>query len=46
MSLGWRLNRVQGPAALELRLEATRREEANDNADPMHGIGSRLIARF
>ena len=45
-SLGWRLNRVQGPAALELRLEATRREETNDNADPMHGIGSRLIARF
>ena len=45
-SLGWRLNRVQGPAALELRLEATRREETNDSEDPVHGIGSRLTARF
>ena len=44
-SLGWRLNRIQGPAALELRLEATRREETNDNADPVHGIGFRLTAR-
>ena len=45
-SLGWRLNRVQGPAALELRLEATRREETNDNEDPVHGIGFRLTGRF
>ena len=34
-SLGWRLGLAQGgPTALELPLEATRREDANDNDDP------------
>ena len=47
MSLGWRLDMAGGGAnSLELRLEATRREESNDSEDPVHGIGSRLIARF
>ena len=46
MSLGWRLDMDgAGSNALELRLEATQREEANDNADPVHGIGFRLTAR-
>ena len=46
-SLGWRLNRAQaGANALELHLEATRREHANENADPEHGIGFRVTARW
>ena len=46
MSLGWRLDMDgAGSNALELSLEATRREETNDNADPVHGIGFRLTAR-
>ena len=46
-SLGWRLNLSQGgPTALELRLEATRRETANDNEDPEHGVGLKLTARW
>ena len=46
-TLGWRLGLVQGgPTALELRLEATRRESANDTADPEHGTGFRLTARW
>ena len=45
-SLGWRLGLAQtGPTALELRLEATRREHVNDNA-PEHGIGFRVTARW
>ena len=44
-SLGWRLGLAQsGPAALELRLDGTRRESVNDN-DPVHGIAVRLTAR-
>ena len=46
-SLGWRLGLAQtGPTALELRLQATRSEAANDNTDPEHGIGLRLTARW
>ena len=48
-SLGWRLNMAGDGADLlvmELRLEASRREHANDNADPEHAIGMRLTARF
>ena len=47
-SLGWRLGLAQrGPASVELKLEATRRESANDNADvpPVHEAGFRLTAR-
>ena len=47
MSLGWRLNMDRrGASSLELRLEATRRESANDNAEAENGIGFRLIARW
>ena len=43
----WRLNLVQsGANALELRLEASRRESANDNAEAENGIGFRLTARW
>ena len=46
-TLGWRLGLEQsGPNALELRLEATRREAANDDTDPEHGIGLRLSVRW
>ena len=46
-TLGWRLDRAQdGPGALELALEASRREAANDNADPEHAIGFRVTARW
>ena len=49
-SLGWRLGLAQsGANALELKLEATRREFADDPADdraPEHGIGVRLTARW
>ena len=46
-SLGWRLTRAgSGPGSLELSLEAQRRESANDNTPPEHGIGFRLTARF
>ena len=45
-SLGWRLGLAQGgPTSLELRLEATRRESANDDA-PEHGVGFRVTARW
>ena len=45
--LGWRLNLARGrPAALELRLEASRRESAGDNVEPEHGAGLRLTARW
>ena len=47
MSLAWRLNMASGgPNSLGLRLEATRREHANDDADPEHGFGLRLTARW
>ena len=40
-SLGWRLGLARsGAESLELRLEASRREDDND-ADPEHGIGAR-----
>ena len=46
LSLGWRLGLAKkGPTSLELKLEATRREPANDNA-PEHGIGFRVTARW
>ena len=46
MSLGWRLGLARsGPASLELRLDGTRRESANDN-DPVHGVALRLNARW
>ena len=47
-SLAWRLKRdMRGDAgSLELSLEATRRESANDNTRPEHGIGFRMTARW
>ena len=46
-SLGWRLRRDgSGPGSLELSLEARRRESANEDTPPEHGIGFRLSARF
>ena len=46
-SLGWRLTRAgSAPGSLELSIDATRREGANDNGAPEHGIGARLTARF
>ena len=46
-SLGWRLTRTgSGPGSLELSVEARRRESANDDVPPEHGIGFRLTARF
>lgn len=45
-SLGWRFGLARGgPAARELRLEATRREPANDHVEAEHGIGLRATAR-
>ena len=45
--LGWRLTRTgSGPGSLELSVEATRRESANDDVPPEHGVGFRLTARF
>ena len=48
-ALGWRLGLAQGgPTALELKLEATRREPAgaNDNAEAVNGIQARVTARW
>ena len=46
-SLGWRLRRDgSGPGSLELSLEAQRRESANDNTPPEHGIGLAVTARW
>ena len=48
-SLGWRLAReARYGGALELSMEARRRESANDNADapPVHEVGVRLTSRF
>ena len=45
--LGWRLMRAgAGPGSLELSLEATRRESANDNTGAEHGIGVRFSLRW
>ena len=46
---GWRLNLVQsGTNALELKIEATRRERtgANDNTDTDHGVRFGIEARW
>ena len=48
-SIGWRL--VRGGGSLgggspELAVEARRRESANDDALPEHGVGLRLTARW
>ena len=46
-TLGWRLGLAQSDkTALELSLEATRREPANDNGAPQHGAGFRITARW
>ncbi len=46
-TVGWRLGISQGgPAALEFGLEASRREHAGEHADPEHGIGFRVNARW
>ena len=46
-SLGWRLTRSgSGPGSLELSLEARRRESANDDVAPEHGIGFKVTGRF
>ena len=45
--LGWRLNPSGGDrSSFELRLDATRREAANDDAGPEHGLQLRLNARW
>ena len=51
--LGWRLSRGAGAGPLDLSLEATRREVANDNSagggagvEPEHTVGLRIEARF
>ena len=46
-SLGWRIvNAGAGTGSLELTLEATRRETANQDTPPEHGVGLRLTARW
>ena len=46
-SLGWRLTRFgSGPGSLEFSLEARRRESANDDVRPEHGIGFRVTATW
>ena len=48
-SLAWRLvrDRRRGDiGSLEFSLEATRRESANDDAEPEHGVGFQLGARW
>ena len=45
--LGWRLtSALAGDPGFEIGLDATRRESANDNAPPEHGIGVRMTARW
>ena len=44
--LGWRLNPSGGNSSFELRLDATRREAANDDAEPEHGFQLRLNMRW
>ena len=45
--LGWRLGLgSSGGTSFELGLEATRRESANDNADPEHTVGLRIGSRW
>ena len=46
-SLGWRLTRAgSGAGSLELSLQARRRESANDDTLPEHGIGLAVTARW
>ena len=48
-SLAWRFvrDRRRGDiGSLEFSLEATRRESANDDAEPEHGVGLRMTARW
>ncbi len=46
-SLGWGLGLArQDRTSLDLSLEGTRRESANDDGKPEHGIGLRLKARW
>ena len=51
--LGWRLSREAGAGSLDLSLESTRTEPANENAaghgagvEPEHTVGLRIEARF
>ena len=45
--VGWRLTREgRYGGSFGLSLEASLRESANDNANPEHAIGARLLARF
>ena len=45
--LGWRLApAAAGGPGFEVNLDATRKESANDNAGPDHGIGLRVTARW
>ena len=47
LGLGWRLNPSGGDrSSFELRLDATRREPANDAAEPEHGLQLRFNARW
>ena len=46
-SLGWRLTHAgSAPGSLEFQLEARRRESANDDTPPEHGIGFTATARW
>jgi len=45
LRLGWRLAPADG-GDFEFRLDAARREAANDDAPPEHGIGLRATARW
>ena len=46
-SLGWRLTRAgSGAGSLDLSVEARRRESANDDDPPEHGIGFAATARW
>ena len=46
-SLGWRLTPAGGDrSSFELKLEATRREHAEGDVAPEHGVGLRLTARW
>ena len=46
-SLGWRLTRAgSGAGSLELSLQARRRESANDDTPPEHGIAFTVTARW
>ena len=45
--VGWRLTRTGSePGSLELSVDATRRESANDDTPPEHGVGARFALRW